>query len=129
MNSFFQRANRRFVAALAVTAAVFVPLAIFGGSALANGSSASSAQYQYKVTVCHKTHSTKHTWHTIRISNTAVQAHLRHGDFVVTATAPCPPTGTVTTTTTHGHHGNPNNQSGTHPGKGNGGHDNGHHGK
>jgi hypothetical protein len=79
----------RLLAALTVTAALLVPLAVFGGSALARSSSAasqyqysSSAQYQYRVTICHRTGSKKHTGHTITVSSAAVRAHLKHGDHL-----------------------------------------------
>jgi hypothetical protein len=66
----------------------------------------SAAQYQYKVLVCHRTHSKKKPWHTISVSSSAVQAHLNHGD---TLAPPCPPTESVAavssgaSTNGHGH--------------------------
>ena len=81
----------RLLGAFAVTAALLVPLAVFGGPALARSTSAasqyqysSSAQYQYgaKVTICHRTGSKKHSGHTITVSSAAVQAHLKHGDHL-----------------------------------------------
>ncbi len=91
-------AKTRLVGGLAVTVALLVPLAVLGGPALARSTAAASeyghssaSQYQYKVQVCHKTHSRKHPWVLINISSAAVPAHLRHGDTLVTLTAPCPP--------------------------------------
>jgi hypothetical protein len=88
--------NRRIISALAVTAALFVPLAVFGGPALARTVAAASqyeysgsSQYQYKVTICHRTHSQKHPWVTITVSSRAVHAHLHHGDVM----PPCPTSG------------------------------------
>jgi hypothetical protein len=80
----------RLLAAVTVTAALFVPLAVFGGSALARSAASasqyqyagSSGQYQYRVQVCHRTHSKKHPFRTITVSVRAVKAHLRHGDHV-----------------------------------------------
>src|SRR5207249_4190128 len=103
----------RLVAGLAVTAALLVPLAVLGGPALAR-SAASASEYeydhssssQYKVLVCHQTHSKKHHWVKINISSAAVHAHLRHGDFVVSLTSPCPPANASSlapTTTGKGH--------------------------
>jgi hypothetical protein len=78
----------RLFGAFAVTAALLVPLAVFGGPALARSTSAasqyqysSSAQYQYgtKVTICHLTGSKKHSGHTITISSAALKAHLKQG--------------------------------------------------
>ena len=103
------------IAAL-VTGATLVPLVAFGGVGLAAQNAPSAAQYQYKVTVCHYTHSKTHPWVIINISKSALPAHLRKGDVVVPAgTTTCPAkVATTTTTTTHGNSGHTNN---------------GHHGK
>jgi hypothetical protein len=86
----------RLLAGVAVSAALLVPLAVFGAPAIA-GSLASassqyqysgSAQYQYRVTICHRTHSK----HTITISSRALKAHLRHGDTVGACSAASAPT-------------------------------------
>ena len=47
---------------------------------LPTGTQASASQYEKKVTICHRTHSKKKPFHTIRVSRNAVPAHLRHGD-------------------------------------------------
>jgi hypothetical protein len=100
------RPTGRTAALVLVTAAVIVPLGVFGAPALARTASSadsSSAQYQYKVAICHHTHSTKHPWHVINVAAAAVKAHLNHGDTL----APCPTT--APTAPTHGHgHGNGN---------------------
>jgi hypothetical protein len=96
------------MAGVAVTAALLVPLSIFGGPAFAGSGSAAgqygsgSSQYQYKVTICHLTGSKKHPAHTIRVSSKAVAAHLRHGDHVgaCTGTETRKPKKHTTTTTT-----------------------------
>src|SRR5436190_5775201 len=72
-----------------VTGAALASAALAGIRALDLGPAAAS-QYPKKVTVCHRTHSKKHPWVKIRISRHAVRAHLRHGDFVVDETHPCP---------------------------------------
>ncbi len=83
-----KRLNARLLAGLTVTVALLVPLAVFGGPALARSTSAASAyhsgsaQYQYRVTICHVTGSKKHRAHTITVSSAAVAAHLRHGDHL-----------------------------------------------
>jgi hypothetical protein len=51
------------------------------------------AQAQYKVTLCHRTGSAKNRWVPITVSSRAVPAHMRHGDFIVTAARTCPPPG------------------------------------
>jgi hypothetical protein len=72
--------GRRAAAALAVTAAVFVPFALVGSPALAHdGTSASASQYQYRVTVCHLTGSKKHPAVTIKVAPSAVNAVLKGG--------------------------------------------------
>jgi hypothetical protein len=85
--------RRKLPLAIAVTALLLVPLAIFGGPALAGSQGSSSAQYQYKVTICHHTGSAKNPWEEISVSNQALGAHMAHGDFLVTDATPCPPAG------------------------------------
>ena len=86
----------RLTGAVAVSAALLVPLAVFGAPALARSGAAASeygsgsSQYQYRVPMCHRTGSKKHPAHTITVSSAAVAAHLRHGDHL----GPC--TGTET---------------------------------
>lgn len=107
----FRPTGRTAALALA-TAAVMVPLGVFGAPALARTASSadqysSSSQYQYKVAICHHTHSKKHPWHVINVAAASVKAHLKHGDTL----APCPTTA-PTAPTKHGH-GNGNGNSGT----------------
>ena len=90
----FSRFNRRAWTAAAVSAAFLVPLGVFGAPGLAKSAAAASeyeyggsAQYQYKVLLCHHTHSKKHPFHQIRVGAPAVNAHLKHGDTLGT----CPP--------------------------------------
>jgi len=120
-------AKSRLAGALVVSAALLVPLGVFGGSALARTASAvgeygksGSAQYQYRITVCHRTGSKHHPWHLITISSSAVSAHLRHGDVM----APCPTTAPVFQ---HGHHGQ-NDQGSKKDDDDHGGQDHGNHG-
>ena len=136
--------NYRPWLAAAVSAAFLVPLAFVGAPALAKSASSASqyqyggsSQYQYKVTLCHHTHSKKHPWHQIRVGAPAVKAHLKHGDTL----GPCPtvaPTtnssgkshgksgdkgksshnSSSTTTDTHGNSGDSHGKSGESHGKG-----------
>jgi hypothetical protein len=95
MNSIWSHRRLRFVVvamATVVTGAALASAALAGLGALKLGPAAAS-QYPKKVTVCHRTHSKKHPWVQIRISTHALKAHLKHGDFVVDAGHPCPPTG------------------------------------
>jgi hypothetical protein len=129
------------MAALAVSAALLVPLAVFGAPALARSAASQysgSSQYQYKVAVCHRTHSRKHQWVQISVASAGwLHGHSKHqGDFLVTSTSPCPPTtsgATVTNPSGHGHghsghHGQGNSNDGQGNGQGGGnGKGNGHH--
>jgi uncharacterized membrane protein YgcG len=92
----FSRVNRRAWTAAAVSAAFLVPLGILGGPALASSVVAAaqyeyggSSQYQYKITICHHTHSRKHQFVQISVSVHSEHAHLRHGDTL--GTCPVPP--------------------------------------
>ena len=90
----FSRVNYRVWAALAISAAFFVPLGVFGAPALAKSASAASeykhsgsSQYQYKITICHRTHSKKHPFVQITVNAHAGKAHLGRRDTL----GPCPP--------------------------------------
>ena len=92
-----------------ISACLLVPLAVFGGTGLAQSSSAAK-QYpsadQYAITICHHTHSKKHPMHTIRVSVKAWPAHKRHGDTLGECPKPSKPS------KSHGH--DANGQSGSH---------------
>jgi hypothetical protein len=67
---------------------------------------------QRLVTICHRTGSWKHRWHTITVAQPAVAAHLRHGDYL----GPClvaPTSSTTTTTTVHGNSEDSDSDSGS----------------
>jgi hypothetical protein len=116
MNSIWSHRRLRFAVAATATilvGAVLASAALAGLGALSLGPAAAS-QYPKKVTVCHRTHSKKHPWVKISISTHALKAHLRHGDFVVDTTHPCPPNTPVSIGAT-----NKNKHQGKHSGKGN----------
>ena len=135
-------ARRRVLGAIALSAALLVPLAVFGAPALARSGSAGSqygsgsSQYQYRVMICHRTGSKKHPAHTITVSAAAVRAHLRHGDHLGRCT------GAETIAKSHGKPAKPDHDTGkkshdgddassgsASPEHGNGQGDKGHHGK
>ena len=121
MNSPFRFANRRALGAVAVSGLLLVPLGIFGGSALAHNGGPSASQYQYKVTICHQTHSKKHPWVRITISSSALPAHLnRHHDS--TNLSLCPASSATHQVSSHDNGNDDDNGQGP-------GHDHGHHGK
>jgi hypothetical protein len=103
MNAASHSPRFRLALGAVVTAALLVPLAVYGAPAIAKSASSASHQYkaacgqygsssseyqygsscrQYRVQICHRTHSKKHPWHLITVSSKAVKAHLRHGDTV-----------------------------------------------
>ena len=70
----------RAVLAGGLAAVVFAALASVGAAVSPSGVPAATAQYQEKVTICHKTGSKKNPFRTIRVAKSAVKAHLLHGD-------------------------------------------------
>jgi hypothetical protein len=91
--------RKRFArrAALGVVAALTAAFAVAGLGPVAaavspSGQAAFTKQYEDKVTICHRTHSKKKPFHTIRVSRNALKAHLKHGD----ALGPCGPNAVFT---------------------------------
>ena len=72
--------------AVVLAAAAFVALAYAGGvgGTMSTGP-ASADQYGERVTICHRTGSRRNPFRTITVAQSAVAAHLRHGD----TTSPC----------------------------------------
>lgn len=73
-------------AALALASAMLASLALVSTGAFGKPKP-SAAQYQYRVTICHRTKATKKPGVTITVSSRAVPAHLRHGDTLGPCTA------------------------------------------
>ncbi len=81
-----RRAHFGVVAGIAGAFAV-TAMASFGAAVSPASNNASAKQYEpKKVTLCHRTGSKKNPWRTIRVSQNAAKAHLKHGDGV----GPCP---------------------------------------
>src|SRR5262245_4965437 len=100
----------KVAAALVVSAAVFVPLAFLSSTGVAN---TSAAQYQYRVTICHHTHSASNPMVTITISSAAWKAHQKHRDTL----GSCPPRPTTTASNSSpGQSGESHGKSGSAPG-------------
>jgi hypothetical protein len=66
--------------AAGATVLVFAALASVGAAVSPSATPAAGQQYGSKVTLCHRTGSKKNPFRTIRVSKSAVAAHLRHGD-------------------------------------------------
>jgi hypothetical protein len=76
------RRGLRVILAGGVGALAFAALTSVGAAVSPLGTSAATVKYTEKVTICHKTHSKKNPFVTIRVSRNALKAHLRHGDTV-----------------------------------------------
>jgi hypothetical protein len=77
------RRGLRFILAGGVGALAFAALTSVGAAVSPSGTASAAKQYNpKKVTICHHTHSKKNPFVTIRVSQNALKAHLRHGDTV-----------------------------------------------
>jgi len=81
-------------------------LSVLTGTSSTSSTITSTTPGQRRVTVCHRTGSSKHQWHTITVAQPAVAAHLRHGDHLGACVAAPVTTGSTTTATiAHGNSG------------------------
>ena len=66
-----------------VAAFAVAGLGSVGAAVVPAGDAASAKQYEpKKITICHRTHSKKKPFVTIRVSQNALKAHQKHGDTV-----------------------------------------------
>ena len=80
MRDRFRRRITLGVAAGVVAAFAVAGMASVGAAVSPAGQAASAKQYADKVTICHRTGSKKNPFVTIRVSQNALKAHLKHGD-------------------------------------------------
>lgn len=80
MRAVIARLPIRVALAGGVIALAFAALASVGAAVSPSGTPAATEQYGGKVTICHRTKSRKNPFRTIRVAQSAVRAHLRHGD-------------------------------------------------
>jgi hypothetical protein len=71
------------VVAAVVAAFAVAGLGSVGAAVVPTGDAASAKQYEpKKITICHRTGSKKNPFRTIRVSQNALKAHLKHGDAI-----------------------------------------------
>jgi hypothetical protein len=76
------RRGLRVILAGGVGALAFAALTSVGAAVSPSGTVAATVKYTEKVTICHRTHSKKNPFVTIRVSRNALKAHQRHGDTI-----------------------------------------------
>jgi hypothetical protein len=76
--------RRRRLKRLLAPAIIAGVLGVLAASGLSAGTPSAAAQYQYqeKVVICHHTHSATNPLVTITVSQSALPAHVKHGDTI-----------------------------------------------
>jgi hypothetical protein len=74
-------------------------LSVLTGTSSTSNTMTSTTPGQRRVTICHRTGSSEHPWHTITVAQPALAAHVRHGDQLgACLTAPVTTASTTTST-------------------------------
>ena len=88
-------------------------LGVLTGTSSTSSTMTATTPGQRRVTICHRTHSTKHPQHTITVAQAAVAAHLRHGDKLGACVVGTTTNASTTTTTSSSHGNSQHSDSGT----------------
>lgn len=85
-----QRVQGRMTAVLAMAVAAALMLAAVAAACPKGGSGINGGGPKGKTTICHHTSSETNPWVTIRVSNSSLKAHVKHGDIIPAPAEGCP---------------------------------------